>query len=89
MTTADIKKKWQKWDEATIDSYRIQFRVIDINEDGLIDFHELYIQQISTANSTILVYTAASVIYYYNIIPLDLLYTLRHNLSIGALHWMK
>ena len=41
MTTVEIKKKWQKWDEVTIDSYRLQFRVIDINEDGLIDFHEL------------------------------------------------
>ena len=42
MTTGEIKKKWQKWDEGTIDSYRLQFRVIDLNEDGLIDFHELY-----------------------------------------------
>ena len=41
MTTVEIKKKWQKWDEVTIDSYRLQFRIIDINEDGLIDFHEL------------------------------------------------
>ena len=46
MTTIEIKKKWRKWDEATIDSYRLQFRVIDINEDGLIDFHELYINNI-------------------------------------------
>lgn len=43
MTTVEIKKKWHEWDEATIDSYRLQFRVIDINEDGLIDFHELYL----------------------------------------------
>ena len=42
MTTGEIKKKWQKWDEGTIDAYRLQFRVIDLNEDGLIDFHELY-----------------------------------------------
>ena len=42
LTTVEIKKKWRHWDEATIDSYRLQFRVIDINEDGLIDFHELY-----------------------------------------------
>ena len=41
MTMVEIKKKWHEWDEATIDSYRLQFRVIDINEDGLIDFHEL------------------------------------------------
>ena len=46
MTTVEIKKKWQKWDEGTIDSYRLQFRVIDINEDGLIDFNELYSTEI-------------------------------------------
>ena len=42
-TTKELKKHWPKWDEATIDSYRLQFRVIDLNEDGLIDFNELYV----------------------------------------------
>ena len=40
-----LKKHWPKWDKATIaiDSYRLQFCVIDLNEDGLIDFNELYV----------------------------------------------
>lgn len=40
-STEELKKKWAKWDEATFDSHRLQFRVIDLNEDGLIDFNEL------------------------------------------------
>lgn len=35
------QKLSNKWDEQTIDTYRLQFRVIDLNEDGLIDFKEL------------------------------------------------
>jgi len=38
--TKELQKRW-KWDEVTINSYRLQFRVIDLNEDGLIDFQEL------------------------------------------------
>ena len=41
MSTTDITKKWEKWDEATIDRFRVQFQLLDINEDGLIDFMEL------------------------------------------------
>lgn len=39
--TRELGKKCRKWDEATINSYRLQFRAIDLNEDGLIDFKEL------------------------------------------------
>lgn len=39
--TRELGKKWREWDEATINSYRLQFRAIDLNEDGLIDFKEL------------------------------------------------
>lgn len=37
----DLKSQWKEWDEATIDGYRLQFRVIDLNDDGFIDFNEL------------------------------------------------
>ena len=43
MTSAEISKKWEKWDETTIDKFRVQFQLIDMNEDGLIDFFELYV----------------------------------------------
>lgn len=39
--TKELRKKWPKMDEDAIDSYRLQFRIIDLNEDGLIDFKEL------------------------------------------------
>ena len=29
------------WKDATIESYRLQFRIIDLNGDGLIDFKEM------------------------------------------------
>ncbi|XP_064392373.1 uncharacterized protein LOC135340017 [Halichondria panicea] len=39
--TKELNKRWPKWDEATLDNYKLQFRIIDLNEDGLIDFKEL------------------------------------------------
>ncbi len=41
MNTNELRNTWKKWDAETIDGYRLQFRVIDLNEDGLIDFGEL------------------------------------------------
>ena len=41
MNLNDIKQRWKIWNDQTIDSYRLQFRAIDINNDGLIDFKEL------------------------------------------------
>ena len=41
LTTQYILRKWPQWNEANITSYRLQFRAIDIDEDGLIDFDEL------------------------------------------------
>lgn len=29
------------WEDATIETYRLQFRIIDLNGDGLIDFKEM------------------------------------------------
>lgn len=29
------------WKDATIESYRLQFRIIDLNRDGLIDYKEM------------------------------------------------
>ena len=39
--TAELALKWKNWDEETIDGFRVQFQVIDLNQDGLIDFKEL------------------------------------------------
>lgn len=44
LSTTELVKKWENWDEATIDGFRIQFQIIDLNEDGLIDFNELYVR---------------------------------------------
>ena len=44
LSTAELAKKWENWDEAAIDGFRIQFQIIDLNEDGLIDFNELYVR---------------------------------------------
>ena len=30
------------WKDATIESFRLQFRLIDLNRDGLIDYKEMY-----------------------------------------------
>lgn len=43
LSCAEISKKWERWDEADIDRFRIQFQIIDANEDGMIDFDELYV----------------------------------------------
>ncbi len=44
LSSDDISKKWSKWDEPAIDRFRVEFQMIDINEDGLIDFTELYVR---------------------------------------------
>lgn len=31
------------WRDATIESYRLQFRIIDLNGDGLIDYKEMLV----------------------------------------------
>lgn len=40
------------WKDATIESYRLQFRIIDLNGDGLIDYKEMYVQCIAKHNIT-------------------------------------
>lgn len=47
MDTAELAERWENWDEEAIDSFRVQFQVIDLNQDGLIDFHELYVRILS------------------------------------------
>ena len=37
----ELCEKWKQWDQVTIENYRLQFSMIDTDNDGLIDFMEL------------------------------------------------
>ncbi len=51
MSTNELRKTWEKWDAETIDSYRLRFRIIDLNEDGLINFGELWVVYVCWSNT--------------------------------------